>query len=123
MTATAQTQPYAIGPGFHDWDYEHWSALAAARDEALEDFTSNLKSELGVDLHCQSYKKIDQVMESIFETLYDDPNKIEKFSRLIFAAWYGLNGIEKINELVKMIDLEMNRFIESEFEKSIRNLH
>lgn len=115
MTATALTQSYAIGPAFHDWQYEEWSKKSDARDAAFEEFTQDWESDLLSDYRSEVFNKIDEVMDSVFNGIYTDVSKSEQFNRLIFKLWAG--STDCIGRLKKMIQDEMDKAVLGEFEK------
>ena len=115
MLTKAQAQSYAIGPSLHDWEYEEWSERAAQRDAALESFAKDWESDLISDGRCEAFGKIDETMESVFDGIYTDVSKSERFNRLMFKLWAG--GSDCIGQIKKMIHEEMNKVISEEFEK------
>lgn len=115
MTATAQVQSYAIGPSIHDWDYEKWSRKQCARDAALESFAEDWRADLIAEGRREAFGKIDETMESVFDGIYNDIGKSERFGRLIFKMWAG--DAESVGQIKKLIQDEMNKVVSEEFEK------
>lgn len=114
LTAT-QTNAYAIGPSFHDFDYERWSIKECARDAALESFAEGWKADLIADGRRQAFDKIDGTMESVFDGIYGDASKSDRFNRLIFELWAG--DAESVKQISGMIQDEMDKVVSEEFEK------
>lgn len=117
MTATALTQSYAIGPAFHDWQYEEWSRKSDARDAAFEEFTKDWESDLISDCRNEVFNKIDETMDSVFDGIYNDAGKSDRFNRLIFKLWAG--GTDCIGQIKKMIQDEMDKAVLGEFERGV----
>jgi hypothetical protein len=111
MLNQTQAQSYSIQPGnFHDYRSDEMSA----RDAALESFKQDWESDLVSDARCQSFAKIDDVMTSATENLYDSPAKSEKLHRLLFALWSG--GTD-CSDLRAMLETELSAIMKEEFKK------
>ena len=115
MTAAIQSNPYAIGPAFHDWQYEKWSRKQCARDAALESFAEDWKADLIADGRREAFGKIDDAMESVFDSIYGDASKSDRFNRLIFKLWAG--EAESVGQIKKMVRDEMDKVVSEEFKK------
>ena len=120
MTAAILVKPdsYAIGPSLHDWEYEEWSRRADARDTALESFGADWKSDLVSDLRCKAFTKIDETMADVMEAIGSDTEKTEQFNRLVFVLWHDPHNAEKARQLSQMMDAEINKLIEKDFQKN-----
>lgn len=115
MLTVAQAQSYAIDPSLHDWQYEEWSRKADARDAALEEFAKDWELDIITDCRCEIFGKIDETMESVFGSIYNDVIRSEQFNRFMFKLWVG--GSDCIGQIKKMIQEEIEKVISEEFEK------
>ena len=109
---------YAIGPSFTDYAYEDWEASAYARDVALESFTQDWRADITTDYRCKMFAKIDDAIEAVLDSIFDNVEKANRFKRLIFAMWYSPENFEKCKELSELLDQEITAVIEDEFTKS-----
>ena len=108
---------YAIGPSFTDHAYEAWEARAYARDAALESFTQDWRADITTDYRCKVFAKIDNAIEAVLDSIFNNVEKTNRFKRLIFAMWYSPDHFEKCKELSELLDQEITAVIEDEFAK------
>lgn len=102
----------------HDKEYEVFSAISDAREQALDDFVDIYKSNIQVDVRNGHYEEIDDLMEGVFDKIYSDVDKSIQFSRLVFEQF---SQLKKGNcALYKMIEMAMDAVIEEKFEASMK---
>lgn len=110
---------HAIGePSLHDWGHEQISQEADARDTALEYFSKIFKSDLRVAFAAERFEKIDGVMADTLEAIFNDVAATERLYRSLFAAC--VDARSERGELKDLIDREMEKVIEMEFEKAAK---
>ena len=88
---------YAIGPSFTDHAYEAWEARAYARDAALESFTQDWRADITTDYRCKVFAKIDNAIEAVLDSIFNNVEKANRFKRLIFSNSRSLYLITLFN--------------------------
>ncbi len=63
-------------------------------------------------------RKIDETMADVMEAIGSDTEKTEQFNRLVFVLWHDPHNAEKARQLSQMMDAEINKLIEKDFQKN-----
>ena len=104
MNAAIQANPYAIGPGLHDfaWEkFEQQERMREARDAAFEDHFNLWRRFSYVDREKKkAWEEIAEVMSAAMSDLYGDDKDSAAFDRALFAWYCSKDNAETTKALV-----------------------